>query len=163
LIARSNPSQLSNFATMTIPDGITVHKISGTRHPPPVTIFPILRCLPLFVRGIPVVRDIFVFIFVTPKRRLIDNPPLFILCLFLCSCITHSLLTDSRYSRIVKRMRLDHLTTANVFHYLSGYTLPHSGFTARNTSTNVCLYSFLAEFVRGEIVVRRLVRDFFFI
>jgi len=49
-----------------------------TRHPPLVTILPTLRCRPLLVSGIPVVRDIFDFAFVTPIARFHENPPLFI-------------------------------------------------------------------------------------
>ena len=49
----------------------------GVRHPPPVIILPIFRCLPLFVNGIPVAREIFVLNLVMPVARFQENPPLF--------------------------------------------------------------------------------------
>jgi len=50
-----------------------------TRHPPPVTIFPTLRCRPLLVQGIPVARDIRDFARVIPVARFHEKPPLFML------------------------------------------------------------------------------------
>ena len=46
-----------------------------TRHPPPVTIFPIFRWRPLFVSGIPVEREMFDFILVIPSARFQEKPP----------------------------------------------------------------------------------------
>ena len=55
---------------------ITIATI-GNKHPPPVTIFPIFRCLPLLVKGIPVFREIFCFTRVTPTARFQEKPPRF--------------------------------------------------------------------------------------
>ena len=49
-----------------------------TRQPLPVIIRPIFRCRPLFVRGIPIARDIFDLSLLIPKSRFHENPPLFI-------------------------------------------------------------------------------------
>lgn len=48
---------------------------NGIRHPPPVTILPTLRCLPDFVRGIPVALEIRDFAALTPKARFQEKPP----------------------------------------------------------------------------------------
>ena len=50
---------------------------SGTRHPPPVTALPTLRCRPLLLSGIPVFREILDFARVTPTARFQEKPPLF--------------------------------------------------------------------------------------
>ena len=49
----------------------------GTRHPPPVTALPTLRCRPLLLSGIPVFREILDFARVTPTARFQEKPPLF--------------------------------------------------------------------------------------
>ena len=53
------------------------HARIGIKHPPPVIIFPTLRCRPDVVSGMPVARDIFDFIRVTPVARLHEKPPKF--------------------------------------------------------------------------------------
>ena len=49
---------------------------AGMQHPP-VTIFPIFLCRPVFVNGIPVAREIFDLALVTPRARFIEKPPRF--------------------------------------------------------------------------------------
>jgi len=56
-----------NTIKPAIPENIT--KIE-TRHPPPVIVFPILRCRPDFVVGMLVVFEIFLFKFDIPTARL---------------------------------------------------------------------------------------------
>lgn len=51
------------------------------KQPPPVTIFPIFRCLPLFVKGTPVFLAILDLAAEIPESLFIENPPLFI-CIF---------------------------------------------------------------------------------
>lgn len=48
------------------------------KHPPPVTIFPIFLCLPLFVNGMPVFLDIPALDDEYLDSLFIENPPLFI-------------------------------------------------------------------------------------
>ncbi len=51
------------------------------RQPPPVTILPILRSRPLFVSGMPIVREIRDLAAEIPTNRFHENPPKFILML----------------------------------------------------------------------------------
>jgi hypothetical protein len=50
---------------------------NGMQQHPPVAILPTLRCLPDFVRGIPVDLDIFDFARVIPVARFQEKPPWF--------------------------------------------------------------------------------------
>jgi hypothetical protein len=52
---------------------------SEMRHPPPVTIRPILRCRPLLVSGIPILLEILDFAAEIPTARFQEKPPLFTL------------------------------------------------------------------------------------
>jgi hypothetical protein len=48
------------------------------KQPPPVIAWPIFLCRPDFVKGIPVLREIFCFAFVIPTALFHEKPPLFI-------------------------------------------------------------------------------------
>ena len=48
------------------------------KQPPPVIAWPIFLCRPDFVKGIPVLREIFCFAFAIPTALFHEKPPLFI-------------------------------------------------------------------------------------
>ena len=52
--------------------------IKTTTHPPRVIILPIFCSRPLFVRGMPILRDMRAFAAETPKNLFQEKPPLFI-------------------------------------------------------------------------------------
>jgi hypothetical protein len=51
----------------------TMKDKTGSRQPLPVTALPILRCIPAFEVGMPVVRANFCIDFVTPRARFAEN------------------------------------------------------------------------------------------
>ena len=59
--------------------GIAAPAIKTTMQPPPVTILPIFRSLPLLVSGMPIDRESLDLAADTPVNRFHENPPLFIL------------------------------------------------------------------------------------
>ena len=58
--------------------GIATINTIVTRHPPPVTILPIFLCRPLFVSGIPIVRETLDLAADIPTNLFHENPPRFI-------------------------------------------------------------------------------------
>jgi hypothetical protein len=55
--------------------GASTNKERDIEQPPPVTIFPIFLCLPLFVRGIPIDRDNLDLARVIPTALFQEKPP----------------------------------------------------------------------------------------